>query len=141
MRSLQEKFQISPPPNENEAENEWLPWSKTSADAPVLGTARESQKNVGTWIASDSADMDLRRFNEMPPGMDITQCRSEQNDMPFVMAGESSVSKDTNPESFREGFKKLDMKGTDDQYTGEHMDLFYGDADGFVERNNYLDRM
>jgi hypothetical protein len=33
------------------------------------------------------------------------------------------------------------MGMTDDLYTGEHCDHFYGDADGFVERNNYLDRL
>jgi hypothetical protein len=39
------------------------------------------------------------------------------------------------------------MNGTDDLYTGEHVDQFYGEAVdedgkvGFAERNNYLDRM
>ena len=60
--------------------------------------------------------------------------------MPLVISGQSDVSQDTNPESLERGFKKREMKGTDDQYTGEHMDHFYGDAGGFVERNNYLDR-
>jgi len=77
----------------------------------------------------------------MPPGMDIgNQCWSEQNTMPLSVAGESDVSKDANPGAFDKGFTKRDMKGTDDQYTGEHVDQFYGDAGGFVERNNYMDR-
>jgi hypothetical protein len=77
----------------------------------------------------------------MPPGMELdNQSSLEMHQMPLSMAGETDVSKDTNPESFREGFKRVDMKGTDDLYTGEHTDLWYGDAGGFVERNNYLDR-
>lgn len=146
--SLQEKFQITVPSNDkNEDPVGWLPWKRGAVTAPALGSARESQDAVGDWkpVQSDSAD--FRRFNEMPPGMGIDQCRTEIDNMPLVMAGESDVSADTNKTSFREGFKRTDLKGTDDQYTGEHMDHFYGEAVGddgavgFVERNNYLDRM
>lgn len=141
MRSLQEKFQISPVLNqkENQFSDKWVKWVPGTT-APALGKARKSQESVGDWSAKCADDVDFRRFNEMPPGMDINQARADIEKMPLVMMDETSVSKSTNPESLREGFKRLDMKGTDDQYTGEHMDLFYGDAGGFVERNNYCDR-
>jgi hypothetical protein len=129
---FQEKSQISGPVVHNDdVPDKWA--SATSA--------RQSQADVPSFKAKDSADFDRQCFNVMPPGMEISeQPSAETNGMPLVMSGESDVSKDTNPESFREGFKRVDMKGTDDLYTGEHTDLWYGDAGGFVERNNYLDR-
>jgi len=43
--------------------------------------------------------------------------------------------------SLRKGFDKKALLQTDDAYTREHNDAFYDDVGGFVERNNYLDRM
>jgi hypothetical protein len=53
--------------------------------------------------------------------------------------------------AFKFGFTRKEMRGADDVYTGEHIDHFYGEAvgkddteqtyEGFVERNNYLDRI
>jgi hypothetical protein len=57
--------------------------------------------------------------------------------MPLVQAGSTDP---TGVSGLDKGYDRKDMKGTDDLYTGEHADLFYGDAGGFVERNNYLDR-
>ena len=128
--SLQEKLQITVPAKE-EAGESWVDFE----------SQRQSQANVGDWCAEYSADTDMRRFNEMPPGMNIDQRRAEINNMPLSLAGQTDVSADTNPAALANGFTKRQMKGTDDQYTGEHMDLFYGDAGGFTERNNYLDRM
>ena len=51
------------------------------------------------------------------------------------------------PKNLEQGYTRREMKATDDQYGGEHIDLFYGEAVdekgnvGFVERNNYLDRL
>lgn len=134
--SLQEKFQITAP-GKDEAGEGWASFE----------SARDSQAAVGTFVPKTSADTDMRRFNEMPPGMGIDQCRAEINNMPLSMAGESDVSKDTSPTAFANGFTRRSMKGTDDQYTGEHMDLFYGEVfsdegeASFLERNNYLDRI
>ena len=120
--NLQEKLQITVPAKDEAGEG-WV-----SADS-----ARDSQSDVPSFLA---------RFNKMPPGMEIdNQCSAEINNMPLVMSGQNDVSKDVNDTAFKEGFKVREMNGTDDQYTGEHVDLFYGDAGGFVERNNYLDRM
>jgi hypothetical protein len=129
MNHLQEKFQITVPAKEEAGEG----WAS-------FESSRQPQSKVGDWCCEHAGDVDFRRFNEMPPGMDISQKRAEINNMPFSMSGETDVSKDTNPGAFNRGFTKRDMKGTDDQYTGEHVDQFYGDAGGFVERNNYLDR-
>ena len=52
----------------------------------------------------------------------------------------------SDPKFFTQGYKRLEMKATDDQFSGEHVDLYYGEAvderglAGFVERNNMLDR-
>lgn len=135
--SLQEKFQISIPPKK-EPDHEWTSFK----DARSTGEAGFAHSNN----VSATADA-YEKTNFMPPGMDISNQRFKRiNNMPLSTAGESDVSQDTNPDSFAKGFKRRDMKGTDDQYTGEHMDLFYGEAVdeegnvGFVERSNYLDR-
>jgi hypothetical protein len=126
---LQEKFQVTLP-------------GKVEGDAPWADfKSTRDLRGLQPWVSGSADDVDQRKFNHMPPGMELgNQFYSEQNQQRLSVAGESDVSKDTNPESFREGFTKRKMKGTDDQYTGEHVDHFYGDAGGFVERNNYLDR-
>ena len=129
MNSLQEKFQITVPDRSENGEA----WT-------TFESARQSQECVGDYAPKHSGDVDGRKFNEMPPGMDIDQLTSEINNMPLSMAGESDVSRVGSAANFEQGFSKRAMKGTDDQYTGEHVDHFYGDAGGFVERNNYLDR-
>jgi len=129
MHPLQEKFQITVPGRIEDGEQ----WSSFKDNRDLRG--------LENWAPKTSGDQDPRKFNEMPPGMELeNQCFSEQNAMPLALAGENDVSRDTNPDAMRDGFTKRRMKGTDDQYTGEHVDHFYGDAGGFVERNNYLDR-
>jgi hypothetical protein len=119
MHPLQEKFQITVPAKEEAYE----PW--------VTAASQRDFHNVNM----------TNRFNQMPPGMNISdQWFSEQNAMPLSAAGSTDVSKDVNPMAFANGYTKRDMKAIDDQYTGEHVEHFYGDAGGFVERNNYLDR-
>jgi hypothetical protein len=125
---LQEKFQITVPAKIEGDE----PWASFESARDTHGKQE--------WCPADAGDQDPNKFNYMPPGMDIHQHCSLQPQMPLSMAGQTDVSVDTNPDSFDCGFKKREMKGTDDQYTGEHVDHFYGDAGGFVERNNYLDR-
>lgn len=117
MDHLQEKFQILTPPSTAEKEEGWVTLP-TKAIAP-----------------SD-------KRNQPPPGMDISNTDPDPaNNMPLSLAGRTDVSGEfTSEASLKRGFTKLEMKGCDDQYTGEHVDLFYGDAGGFVERNNYLDR-
>jgi hypothetical protein len=138
--SLQEKFQVILPPKPGEDDGtEWKSFEsqrKTFQSGEVHVNNRTADEEVGG------------KFNFGPPGMDISdQPRVQINNMPFVMAGSTDFSADTNLQSFDKGFKRQEMKGTDDQYTGEHVDQFYGEAvdekgnAGFVERNNYLDRL
>jgi len=122
MHPLQEKLQITVPAKE-EAGDQWV--------------SAKSQRCVHGVPVTDTKS----KYNFTPPGMEMgNQEFYDQPKMSFVMAGTTDVSEDTNPAAFAEGFKKRDMKASDDQYTGEHVDHFYGDAGGFVERNNYLDR-
>jgi hypothetical protein len=94
---------------------------------------------------------DQYRLNVIPP-TEIREPCVEAHQLPLSMrAGETDVSDYVaTAESLADGFTRCPMVSTDDQYTGEHVDLFYGTArgsddtaevyDGFVERNNYLDR-
>lgn len=119
MHPLQEKFQITVPTKTEDGEG-WVDFKTT-------------RRTTGT---------DTECLNDMPAGMDIgNQHSTEQHQMPFVLAGRSDVSgRLADQKALDTGYTKVGMKGCDDQYTGEHVDHFYGDAGGFVERNNYLDR-
>ena len=124
--SLQEKFQITVPAKEEVAGNEWQDWTEAKV-------RREHQDNHDVQPAG------LRtRLNKIP-STDLHD--NVTTDMPLVLAGTTDVTNLVSDKALGGvGFVKQEMKGTDDQYTGEHMDLFYGDAGGFVERNNYMDR-
>jgi hypothetical protein len=129
MHPLQEKFQILTPGKIEEGES----WTSFESTRDLRG--------MKDWCAENAASVDNRKFNFMPPGMELhNQQFSQQEQMGLQAAGATDVSKDTNSTSISEGFTRRKMSGTDDQYTGEHVDLFYGDAGGFAERNNYLDR-
>jgi len=117
--SLQEKFQITIPVREEAGE----PWV----------TAESQHINKGNLSPDSSV-----RFNKMPESS-INDGRTDY--MPLSLAGQTDVTDNLQPPSLQNGFTSVPMKGTDDQYTGEHCDLFYGDAGGFVERNNYMDRL
>jgi len=127
MHPLQEKFQVTVPAKNDEAPDAWV------FPAPTRNKTRRGPSAIN--------EVDGEKFNFLPPGMELdNQTHTEINNMPLSMAGASDVSADTNSQSFAEGFTRRRMKGSDDQYTGEHVDHFYGDAGGFAERNNYLDR-
>lgn len=126
--SLAEKFQIT------------VPYSKSKDDDGNEWTdAKGARTNVGNTPPGEE-----EKFNEMPVGYDATCYRDK-----FVkgFGGDTDVTGDVEPASLEKGFKRRELKATDDQYGGEHIDLFYGEAVsedgevGFVERNNYLDRI
>jgi hypothetical protein len=127
--SLQEKFQITIQ-KPDETGEQWASFEK----------ARKIDH--GEWKAHlRSSSASRMNLNELPPGMELSnQCNREIHEMPLTVSGSGDVTDTTTPEGFREGFVKMSLDGADDQYTGEHVDHFYGDAGGFVERNNYLDR-
>ena len=117
--SLQEKFQISVPAKE-EVEQ---PWVTAESQRPHM-----NREPAGLYTS----------LNKMP-STQIDDCVT--HDMPLSLAGATDVTDHISEKALnKRGFVRAEMKGTDDQYTGEHTDLFYGDAGGFVERNNYMDR-
>jgi len=84
-----------------------------------------------------------QKFNYMPKGMETNVA----DNFGSSIAGATDVSNNVTSENLQRGFFRAAMQGTDDQYSGEHLDLFYGEVEdelgncGFVERNNYLDRL
>ena len=136
--SLQEKFQIITPPTHEDSEGGWK----------TFDSAREVIGYPGHQNNQKVDDYPATKFNFTPPGMGLdNQLGLNTPQMKLVMSGESDVSKDTNPQAFKNGFTRKEMRGDEDNYTGEHMDHFYGCAvdedgkEGFAERNNYLDRI
>ena len=116
MPIIQEKFQISAPRQRND--------DTPDAWADVKSTHRQYPQN------------------HLPlPSMAIdAPVMKENGGMPLVLAGSTDVTDNVNPADLKRGFDIHPMLMTDDQYMGDHQDHFYGDAGGFVERNNYLDR-
>lgn len=117
--SLKEFFQITVLVKEEAGE----PWV----------SAESQHTNKGNLYPDSSV-----RFNKMPIS-NIDDGRTDY--IPLSLAGQTDVTDNLQPPALQNGFTSVPMKGTDDQYTGEHCDLFYGDSGGFVERNNYLDRI
>ena len=127
--SLQEKFQII------------TPYSKKHDDDGDKWQSFENARSTNGTLKGED------KFNRMPVGMELNQCNARIESMPLVMSGANDVSKDTNAESFEHGFSRYKLDGAEESYTGEQVDLFYGEAvdekglAGFAERNNYLDRI
>lgn len=135
MSGLQEKFQVILPPQPDE--DDGTQWK-------TFASQRKTYEYGTKHVNNDAAGQEVDgKFNEMPVNMDL----KNQNPVLRQIAGCTDFSYDTNPESFAEGFTRKAMNGSDDLYTGEHVDHFYGEAvdedgkTGFAERNNYLDRM
>lgn len=122
--SLSERFQITVPTREE-------------AGTPFVSF--ESQRVTHGIMKDDE------KFNNLPT-IDI-------NDSGYVgkfvrgFGGDTDVSDGITDKALKTGITRYEMKGTDDQYGGEHIDLFYGKVEdekgneGFAERNNYLDRL
>jgi hypothetical protein len=75
----------------------------------------------------------------------MDQTPNPAKDMPYVAAGSTDVSNSVNGAMLKKGYQRQNMLGTDDLYTNEHVEEFYGEATvdgktGYLERNNYLDR-
>lgn len=149
--SLQEKFQITVPPkrtSEDEGDNwAWQDGAGTTARKVNDAGFRHRRNPDADSIAPNGV-----KFNQLPPGMELgNQMRLTQGQMPLTTSSEKDVTPIVGADAYKAGFARHEMKGTDDQYTGEHVDLFYGEAVGeddtgkryvgFMERNNYLDRL
>ncbi len=131
MDNLQEKFQITAPSNKNDDANEekWV-------------TPNSQQIHPG--------DLSVHVLNQLPTVNLDSPVMGYNGGMPLVLAGATDVTDCVSGNALKDGFVHHNMEGTDDQYTGEHVDLFYGEAVGtndaghevvgFIERNNMLDR-
>ena len=141
-RIVQEKFQVRPPQNHNDEEPGWT--NDKSARAKKNTPGREGA--AGGDAESRFVDNAVF-YNGLPPGMDVEdQELTDQRRLDIVMGGATDISKDYNPGAVEKGFTRKKMLGTDDEYSNEHTDIFYGEAKvgddiGFVERGNLLDRM
>lgn len=113
-------------------------------------TAERPKKSSTEWVTPESARRSKsapEMLNALPPGDNIgDQALIDNPALPRVMSGETDVTKDWNEPAVRNGYKRFDVKPTDDAYTAEHVDTFYGEAvsdgeTGFAERGNLLDRI
>lgn len=149
---LQEKFQRTVTDPQTDGGNSWGSFKNARRTSAIpegrVDTSEAKKRNV---IGGIDAAIDYPKSNRMPPGQEINDQYSRPGkDMPYVAAGATDVSNSVNGSMLKKGFQRQDMKGTDDMYTNEHTEEFYGEAKGeddagnkytgFLERNNYLDR-
>ena len=127
---LSEHFQITIPHTPGEG---FEPWADAKDARRTRGVMEMGQK-----------------FNQIPV-VDLDAPVVEENGgMTLSLAGRTDRTNNARPEDLKRGWDSHLMRPDDDQYTGEHVDLFYGEVHGqddggdtytgFVERNNYLDR-
>lgn len=143
MGIVQEKFQQEfLPPDEDNANAEWIMDRKARVKKGVPG--REGNHG-GDW-GSKSMDNAVC-YNTLPPGSDIDdQEMCDARVQRTVVAGTDDVTDNPKGNDFIKGYVDVQMSPTDDMYTNEHVDAFYGEGKsdgkvGFLERNNMLDRL
>lgn len=143
MGVVQEKFQVTPPDNPNDnSRSGWV--SDKAARAKKNTPGREGRPG------GDPASRTMNNavfYNGLPPGMDLEdQELTDQRKFGMVMSSETDVTPDYSQKAMKTGFTAHKCCPTDDQYTNEHTDAFYDSVkvdgvEGFVERNNMLDRL
>ena len=134
---VQEKFQVNLP---QEPPEDHI-WKHAGSVRVKKGTP--SARNSGAVL-----------YNSLPPGMDIEdQEMADHRKFNSSIAGNyarghnaGDVTQDCTEKSVKAGFDRKVCCPTDDMYTREHNDAFYDSPEvdgqeGFVERNNYLDRL
>lgn len=157
MNKMQEKFQITPRPQNDEKDNEWsefvdnrvVTWVKDRNEAIPYSPDR-----LVDLPSSAPADMRMSYNNEMPPGYHIHKQHGYDNGYvgfkkKIYLAGTQDITDNPTNQDLINGFVKSEMSPVEDMYTEEHKDDFYdsvvletaeGTVEGFVERANYLDR-
>ncbi len=168
--SLQDKFQITVPYNSNDdssSEGSGWVWAQagTIRPRPMQGGYSDGlisdfslgpKRGDATPMTVPSGDFGCANQasarNDPPYTSDMQEWVIKENGgMDMTLMSESDITKSVVArKSLMDGFTLHDLGNTDDQYTGEGVDHFYGDAEGeddgknrytgFVERNNYLDR-
>lgn len=137
---VQEKFQEEFSIPYEDGNNSWATDKSARVKKGVPGH-EGGESSVGVMLQS------------LPPGMDIDdQELADIRKQYSVTSGASDVSFDApGPRTAKRGFHRKRMRPTDDLYTNEHVDMFYGEIKvevedgemevGFLERGNLLDRM
>ena len=157
MNKMQEKFQITPRPEDDEHEHRWADFNKQR----VIAATRDSMDSIGhsrnrTADTPSNLPMTLAMShnNEMPPGYHIDSQHGYKAGTPgpfkeIYLAGTKDVTDNPTSRDLINGFVMGRMSPVEDMYTEEHKDDFYdsvklptaeGEVEGFVERANYLDR-
>jgi hypothetical protein len=150
---VQEKFEVRYSQQHNDdASSEGGHWvTDMSARAKKLMPGREGLPG-GDY---NSRYMNNAMFTlSLPPGMDIEdQEFSDVRKMGINTAGgfpselaQGDRTRDLSAHSLTVGFDRKKLRGTDDEYTRQHNDAFYDvmevdGVEGYLERNNMLDRM
>jgi hypothetical protein len=168
--SLQDKFQLTVPYNPNDdssSEGDGWVWAQHEAirPRPMQGGYSDGlisefslgpKKGDAEPIPVPGGDFEVLNqasARNNPPNVSDLQewVVKEHRGLDLTLMSESDITNSVvATRSLINGFTLHDMGNTDDQYSGEGMDHFYGDAQGeddgknkytgFVERNNYLDR-
>jgi hypothetical protein len=138
-RIVQEKFEVRSPQKPEGTEGGGWASDASARDRNGLTTRHPAS---GRYQGRNG-------YNELPPGSNIDD--QEVRDIPpepeaGCRGTGSQATDDVTTTSLREGFDRKAMRPTDDMYTREHNDAFYDTVEvdgvtGFVERNNYLDRL
>jgi hypothetical protein len=145
-RIVQEKFEVRNPQNRNDdSDSGW----KSDKSARVKKGTPGREGRAGGDPSSRCMDNAVM-YNSLPPGMDIDDQETiDSRQMTYSsnnMGTGDQVTVDVTARSVRQGFDRKNLLSTDDMYTREHNDAFYDSVkvdgvEGFVERNNMLDRM
>lgn len=142
MGIVQEKFQITQSQNHNDEERGWVTDRSVRVKKGLPGREGLPGGDPESKLAGKAL-----MFNGTPPGTDIEdQELTDQRRFPMTMSGESDVSHDYSAQSMKSGFTRKSCCPTDDEYSNAHTDAFYDSVkvdgvEGFVERNNMLDRL
>ncbi len=142
-RICQEKFETRIESNRNDdASSGWV----TDKSARVKKGTPGREGRAGGDPSSKQMDNAVM-YGSLPPGTDITDAEiSDIRQQRLVTGGTDDVTDNPKGGDFKSGYVHLELQPTDDMYTREHNDCFYDEVTvdgvtGFVERNNYLDRL
>lgn len=139
---MQEKFQTTEPAQQDDDGNRWRSAKSVRVKKGVPGREGRAGGDPSSKTLNNAVF-----YASTPPGMDIEdQELTDQRKFPMRMSSEGDVTPDYSRKAMKTGFTAHKCCPTDDEYTGEHVDLFYAeitvDGDtGFIERGNYLDRL
>lgn len=142
---LQEKFQISAPRRPH-PDNEWVMPDTQSHRSDMKWRTYDNKNHdesvMGKTPLPITESVSVPITNDMPPGMFIDNQSPSTTDGFGYRFGDGPTGPEQviTQEDIRNGYRMETMSPIEDMYTNEHTEAFYGDAGGFVERNNYLDR-